>query len=229
VHLAVREGLPGSLTTIAFAESGSMASLGVAFYMDKLVGPPAMRGVLDLTVAPQINLEPAAALHKPVEQLRVVVLDKPRHERLIERPHRAGASVSSPPHGDVAGALAALLPDADADLLMGTGGTAEGVMTACAVRALGGFMQARLAPERPDEAQAIASAGLSTKRVYELDELAAGESHGRALQATPFRIWAGEESNARAAQAAFAHRARCNGEARFGRYSAELEHQVAGA
>jgi fructose-1,6-bisphosphatase II len=171
------KGLPGSLATIAFAAPGSMASLGVAFYMDKLVGPPAVRGVLDLTAAPEINLQrAAAALNKTVEQLRVVVLDKPRHERLIERLRSAGASVSSPPDGDVAGALAALLPDAGADLLMGIGGTAEGVMTACAARALGGFMQARLAPQRPDEAQAVASAGLSTQRVYELDELAAGES-----------------------------------------------------
>src|SRR4051794_5693011 len=88
------KGLPGSLATIAFAAPGSMASLAGAFYMDKLVGPPALRGVLDLTAAPESNLErAAAALHKPVEQLRVVVLDKPRHERLIERLHRAGASV----------------------------------------------------------------------------------------------------------------------------------------
>jgi fructose-1,6-bisphosphatase II len=171
------KGLPGSLTTIAFAAPGSMASLGVAYYMDKLIGPPALRGVLDLTTPPEINLERAAtALHKPVEQLRVVVLDKPRHEQLIERLHRAGACVSSPPDGDVAGALAALLPDGEADLLMGIGGTAEGVMTACAARALGGFMQARLAPQRPDEAKAVASAGLSTERVYELDELVSGGS-----------------------------------------------------
>ncbi len=153
-----------------------MASLGAAFYMDKLVGPSAMRGVLDLTAAPEINAErAAAALQKPVEQLRVVVLDKPRHERLT-RLHGAGAVVSSPPDGDVAAALTALLPDEDADLLMGIGGTAEGVMTACAVRALGGFMEARLAPQRPDEARAVASARLNTQRVYDLHALAAGES-----------------------------------------------------
>ncbi len=68
------------------------------------------------------------------------------------------------------------MADGDADLLMGIGGTAEGLLTACAVRALGGFMQARLAPQLEDEAQAVASAGLSADRVYELDELAAGES-----------------------------------------------------
>jgi fructose-1,6-bisphosphatase II len=170
-------GLPGSLATIAFAARGTMAAIAAAFYMDKLVGPPALRGALDLAQPPEANLERAsAALGKRVRELRVVVLDKPRHERLIERLHHAGASVIALPDGDVAGALAALLPDGEVDLLMGIGGTAEGVMTACAVRALGGFMQARLAPQRPDEAQAVASAGLSTQRVYELDELAAGES-----------------------------------------------------
>lgn len=91
------KGLPGSLATIAFATPGSMAALGVAFYMDKLVGPPALRRVLDLTASPETNVErAAAALGKPVEQLRVVVLDKPRHERLIERLHSTGAKVSRP-------------------------------------------------------------------------------------------------------------------------------------
>ena len=112
-----------------------------------------MRGLLDLNESPEFNLERAgAALGKPVDRLRVVVLDKPRHEPLIERLRNAGAAVGTPPDGDVAGALATLLPDGGADLLMGIGGTPEGIMTACAVRALGGFMQARLAPQRPDEA-----------------------------------------------------------------------------
>jgi len=171
------KGLPGSLTTIAFAGSGKMASIAAAYYMEKLVGPPALRGVLDLAAPPEVNLQRASeALDRPVAQLRVVVLDKPRHEELIERLHEAGASVITPPEGDVAGALGALLPTGEADLLMGVGGTPEGVMTACAVAALGGFMQGRLAPQQPDEAQAIADAGLSTERIYELDELVVGES-----------------------------------------------------
>jgi fructose-1,6-bisphosphatase II len=170
------KGLPSSLTTIAFAAPDTMPSLGAAFYMDKLVGPPALRGVLDITESPEITLERAgAALDKPVDRLSVVVLDKPRHEQLIERLRKAGAEVSTPPDGDVAGALATLLPDGRADLLMGVGGTPEGLMTACAVRALGGFMQAKLAPQRPEEEDAVAKAGLSTERVYELDELAAGD------------------------------------------------------
>jgi fructose-1,6-bisphosphatase II len=171
------KGLPGSLTTIAFAAPGTMASIASAYYMEKLVGPPVLRGVLDLAAPPEINLQRAGeVLNRPVRRLRVVVLDKPRHERLIERLHRAGASVITPPDGDVTGALGALLPNGHADLLMGIGGAPEGVMTAWAVGALGGFMQARLAPQRSDEAQALANAGLSTKRIYEVDELVAGES-----------------------------------------------------
>ena len=171
------KGLEGSLATIAFAQRGTMASIAAAFYMDKLVGPPATRGALDLSQPPEENLKrTGAALSKEIEQLRVMVLDKPRHKELIDRLHRAGAQVVTLPDGDVAGALAVLLPDGGADLLMGIGGTPEGVMTACAVRALGGVMQGRLAPQRPQEAKAIEQAGLSTDRVYELDELAGGDS-----------------------------------------------------
>jgi fructose-1,6-bisphosphatase II len=171
------KGLPGSLTTIAFAESGSMARLGCSFYMDKLVARGAAGDPLDLALAPDENLRRAAeALDRPVGALRVTVLDKPRHRELIDRLHTAGARVTSPPDGDVAGALGALLPDGDADLLMGTGGTPEGVMTACAARALGGRMQARLAPQREDEAAALARAGLDTESVYEAADLVAGDS-----------------------------------------------------
>jgi fructose-1,6-bisphosphatase II len=169
------KGLPGSLSTIAFARRGAMAGLGCSFYMDKLVTAVPSDCALDL--APEENLRRVAeALDRPVGTLRVAVLDKPRHRELIDRLHAAGARVISPPDGDVAGALGALLPGGDADLLMGTGGTPEGMMTACAARALGGWMQARLAPQREDEAAALAQAGLDTERVYELDDLVAGES-----------------------------------------------------
>lgn len=171
------KGLPGSLATIAFAGAGAMAPIAAAFYMEKLVGPAALGGILDLAAPPEVNLRRAAdALDQPIDGLRVVVLDKPRHQRLIERLHRAGARVITPSDGDVAGALDALLPDGDADLLMGIGGTPEGVMTACAVGALGGFMQGRIAPQRPEEVRAVADAGLSTERIYEHDELVTGDS-----------------------------------------------------
>ncbi|MDP9227600.1 MAG: class II fructose-bisphosphatase [Actinomycetota bacterium] len=172
------KGLPGSLATIAFAADGAMADLGPAFYMDKLVGSPALAAAgLEIGEPPEANLErAAAALGKPVSELCVVVLDKPRHEELISRIHAAGARVVTPSDGDVAGALEALLERGGADLLMGIGGTPEGVMTACAVRAVGGFMQGRLAPQLPEEGRAVAKAGLSADRVYGLDDLIHDES-----------------------------------------------------
>jgi fructose-1,6-bisphosphatase II len=170
------KGLPGALATIAFARRGSMARLGCSFYMDKLVAAGAAGDAVDLRLTPEQNLRrTAAALDRPVGALRVVVLDKPRHRELIDRLHTAGARVISPPDGDVAGALGALLADG-ADLLMGVGGTPEGVMTACAARALGARMQARLAPQRADEAAALARAGLDSERIYEADDLVDGES-----------------------------------------------------
>jgi fructose-1,6-bisphosphatase II len=187
------KSLPGSFATIAFARRGAMARLGCSFYMDKLVTAAPSDCALDL--APEENLRRLAqALDRPVGTLRVTVLDKPRHRELIDRLHAAGARVTSPPDGDVAGALGALMPGGDTDLLMGIGGTPEGVMTACAARALGGRMQARLAPQREDEAAALARAGLDTEHVYDLDELVADESlfaatgvTGSALLRGPFR------------------------------------------
>ena len=171
------KGLPGSLATIAFAERGSMASLGASFYMDKLVAPPTARQAIDITQPLEENLRRVArALGKRRRRLTVVVLDKPRHQPLIARLHAAGVRVVSPPDGDVAGSLAVLLPDGGADLLMGVGGTPEGVMTACAAAALGGGMQARLAPQRDDEAEALRNAGLDAERVYRVGELVSGES-----------------------------------------------------
>lgn len=175
-HLCAK-GLPGALATIAVAESGAMAPLGASFYMDKLVAGPAARGALDIEAEPEHNLRCLSeALGKPVDALRVVVLDKPRHEELIGRLHAAGARVASPPDGDVAGALAALLPGGGADLLMGVGGTPEGVMTACATSALGGCMQGRLAPRSGEEAKALSAAGLDAEAVLELEDLVRGPS-----------------------------------------------------
>jgi fructose-1,6-bisphosphatase II len=169
------KGLPGSLATIAFAEEGALLRPGPSHYMEKLVAPPAARAVIDIAAAPEVNLaRVAGALGKEVAGLRVVVLDKPRHAELIERLRRAGASVATPSDGDVAGALEVLLPSGDADLLMGVGGTPEGVMTACAANALGGGMQARLAPQSDAEAHGLAAAGLDAERVYRLADLVAG-------------------------------------------------------
>ncbi|MDP9188278.1 MAG: fructose-bisphosphatase class II family protein [Actinomycetota bacterium] len=169
------QGLPGSLATIAFAAPGAMLRPGPSFYMDKLVVSKPARHAIDITRSPEVNLTRiAAALGKPITELRVVVLDKPRHEELIGRLHQIGVSVSTPSDGDVAGSLEALMPSLDADVLMGVGGTPEGVMTACAARALGAGMQARLEPQSKAEAETLAEAGVDTGQVLGLDDLVNG-------------------------------------------------------
>jgi fructose-1,6-bisphosphatase II len=169
------KGLPGSLATIAFAEGNALLRAGSSHYMDKVVAGPEARDAIDIADPPETTVARVArTLGKRVADVRVVVLDKPRHAELIERLRGVGASVATPSDGGVAGALDALLPSGAADLLMGIGGTPEGVMTACAVRALGGTMQARLAPQSEAEAAAVVRSGLDLDRAYELEELVAG-------------------------------------------------------
>lgn len=169
--------LPGALATIAFGAPGTLWSPGPGFYMDKIVVPPRAKDVIDLSDPPERTLvKVAQALGKQVSELRVVIMDKPRHKELIARVLRAGASVQTPAGGDVGGSLAVLLPTLDVDLLLGVGGTPEGVMTAAAVRALGGGMLGRLAPQRDEEADNIHAAGMSLDRVYTCDELVTGDA-----------------------------------------------------
>jgi fructose-1,6-bisphosphatase II len=168
-------GLPGSLATIALAEEGALLRPGPSHYMEKLVVPGAAGSAIRIEDPPELTAARVArALGKDIAELRVVVLDKPRHAELIQRLRRAGASVTTPSDGDVGGALEALLPEGEADLLMGVGGTPEGVMTACAARALGGGMQARLAPQSDEEARGLVEAGLDTGRVYDAGDLVDG-------------------------------------------------------
>jgi fructose-1,6-bisphosphatase II len=189
------QGLPGALTTIAIAEAGALLRPGPSHYMDKLVVPSAARDVIDIADSPETTLaRTAAALGKEIAELRVVVLDKPRHADLIERLRRAGASVTTPSDGDVGGALEVLLPSGETDLLMGVGGTPEGVMTACAARALGGGMQARLAPQSDAEARALAGAGRDVDRVYDVEDIVAGRAFFVATGVTDGSLLARHES-----------------------------------
>ncbi|MBB3052279.1 fructose-1,6-bisphosphatase II [Prauserella isguenensis] len=169
--------LPGALATIAFGQRGTLWSPGPGFYMDKIVVPPEAKHSIDLDDPPEQTLiKVAKALGKQVDDLRVMIMDKPRHKKLIERVVQAGASVQTPAGGDVGGSLAVLLPTLDVDLLLGVGGTPEGVMTAAAVGALGGGMLGRLAPQRDEETDAIRAAGMSLDRIYSCDELVAGDA-----------------------------------------------------
>ena len=167
--------LPGALTTIGMAGEGKLWSPGPGHYMDKLVVGAAARDAIDLREDPERIVERvAAALGKPTRDLTVLILDKPRHDELVQRVRATGASVRLPSAGDVAGALLAAMPDTGVDLLMGIGGTPEGVMAAAAVKELGGAMQTRLAPQSEAEAEAVAAAGYSTDEILEVDDLVDG-------------------------------------------------------
>jgi fructose-1,6-bisphosphatase II len=169
-------GQTNALAVLAVAPRGTMMNPAPAFYMEKFVAPAPARGKIDphWTTGRKLRVL-AEALNKDVSQLTIYVLEKPRHRELIEDIIRAGARVALYPAGDVAGALLAAIPGSGIDALMGTGGTPEGVMSACAVRGLGGEFLARIDPQLHTEAKAVREAGISTSRWYTRDELIASD------------------------------------------------------
>lgn len=148
------EGRPGALAVIAVAPRGTMLDPGPMFYMEKwVVGADAV-GVIDIDAPVADNLARiAAAKGKDLNDLTVIALDRPRHEQLFAEVRAAGARLRLLTDGDVAGGLLAMMPDKRVDVLIGIGGTPEGVITACATKALGGDMVGRLWP-RDDEQRA---------------------------------------------------------------------------
>lgn len=170
------KGLTNALAVIAVAPTGTMMNPGPAFYMEKLAVPPKAKGKIDPSWSTKKKLqELAKVLGKDVSALTVFVLEKPRHRQLVEDIYDAGARVALYPAGDVAAALLAAMPDSGIDALMGTGGTPEGIMSACAIRGLGGEFLGRLDPQLQTETKAVEEAGLDTKRWYKLEELASSE------------------------------------------------------
>ncbi|HEY8276311.1 MAG TPA: class II fructose-bisphosphatase [Methyloceanibacter sp.] len=165
-------GQTNALAVLAVAPRGTMMDPGPAFYMEKFVAPAPARGKIDPRWRTGRKLKVLAdALRKDVTDLTIYVLEKPRHRELIEDILASGARVALYPAGDVAGALLAAIPGSGIDALMGTGGTPEGVMSACAIRALGGEFVARFDPQLHTETKAVREAGLSTSRWYERDEI----------------------------------------------------------
>jgi fructose-1,6-bisphosphatase II len=165
-------GLTNALAVLAVAPRGAMMNPGPAFYMEKFVASGAARGKIDPTAPTSQKLGSLAkVLNKDISDLTVFVLEKPRHRDLVSEILGAGARVAMYPAGDVAGALMAAIPGSGIDALMGTGGTPEGVMSACAIRAIGGEFLARLDPQLQTEAKAVHEAGIDTSRWFERDEL----------------------------------------------------------
>ncbi|MFT4232308.1 MAG: class II fructose-bisphosphatase [Leucobacter sp.] len=171
------EGRPGALSVIAVADRGSMYDPSAVFYMDKLVCGPAGVGVVDIRRPIGENIR-ALARAKGVEvsDIRVAVLDRPRHERLIAEIREAGAGTRLLMDGDVAGGVNAARWDSRIDMCVGIGGTPEGIITACAVKALGGVIQGKLWPKDDDERQKAVDAGHDLDRVLEADDLVASDN-----------------------------------------------------
>jgi fructose-1,6-bisphosphatase II len=167
-------GQTNALAVLAVAARGAMMNPAPAFYMEKFVASAPALGKIDPSWPVEKKLVTLAGLlDKDVSDLTVFVLEKPRHRELVDRILKAGARVALYPAGDVAGALMAAIPGSGIDALMGTGGSPEGVMSACAIRAIGGEFLARLDPQLQTEAKAVKDAGIDTTRWYRRDEIIA--------------------------------------------------------
>ena len=170
-------GRSHAISMIAVADRGSMLDASSVFYMRKMVASHEGIGVLDITKPIGDNIRALAkAKAKPVEEMRVAVLDRPRHEDLIREIREAGAGTRLILDGDVASGINAARHDTRIDMCVGIGGSPEGVATACAIKALGGFMQGVLHPMDDDEKQRGIDAGLVFDHVYGLNDLVSSDN-----------------------------------------------------
>jgi fructose-1,6-bisphosphatase II len=168
-------GQPNAIAVIAVAERGTMFFPGAAVYMEKIAVGPQGIDVVDLTATPTENVH-AVAKAKGISprEIAVVVLERDRHDALIAELREAGAKVNLIRDGDVAPAIAAAQPGTGVDILYGIGGTPEGVISAAALKCVGGGIQGRLWPRDDEERQKLVDAGLDPDRVLTTDDLVAG-------------------------------------------------------
>lgn len=165
-------GRPNAISVMGVAPQGSMFNPGPSYYMQKLVVPREAREVIDLDAPVKVNLANVAkAMGKSVQDLVVFVLDKPRHQRLIGEIRETGARIQLQTDGDVAGALMAVDPRSEVDMMMGTGGTPEGVLAACAIKGMGGQILARLDPQSYVEKEALNEVGVDLREVLTVNDL----------------------------------------------------------
>jgi len=169
-------GQPNAICVIAVAERGTMLFPGAAVYMEKIAVGPRAIDAIDITKTPTENVHRVAeALGKAPREVDVVVLERDRHEALIAELREAGARARLVRDGDVAPAIAAAQPGTGVDMLYGIGGTPEGVITAAALKCVGGGIQGRLWPRDDEERQRIVAAGLDPSRVLHTDDLVSGD------------------------------------------------------
>ncbi len=170
-------GRGGALAVIAVSERGTMFDPGPCFYMEKIAVGPRGRGAIDITKSAAENLRSlSSAMGLPIRDLTAVILDRPRHQDLIDEVRASGARIRLITDGDVAGAIATSWPDSGADILLGIGGTPEGVLAAAAIKCLGGEIQGRLWPRNDDERDAALEAGYDLDAVLTTDDLVKGDN-----------------------------------------------------
>lgn len=165
-------GRPNAIAVVGAAPAGSMYDPGPSFYMKKIVVSEEAKDVVELDAPVADNLKNIArAMGKSTDELVVFVLEKPRHQELIREIRKTGACIQLHTDGDVAGSLMAVSPKSDVDVMMGTGGTPEGVLSACAIRALGGQMYARLDPQSDAEKEALLRHGTDLTVQFSVETL----------------------------------------------------------
>src|SRR5207253_10002657 len=165
-------GWGNALAVIAVSERGTMFDPGPCVYMDKIAVGPEAAGAVDITRTPTENLEAVAkAMGESVHDVTAVILDRDRHADLIAEVRGAGARIRLIPDGDVIGAVSTAWPDTGADILLGIGGTPEGVIAAAALKCMGGAIQGRLWPRNDEERAAAEAGGYHLDRVLTADDL----------------------------------------------------------
>jgi fructose-1,6-bisphosphatase II len=169
-------GRNNAISVIAVSTRGSMYDPGPCVYMDKIAVGPEAFDVVDIDAPVRANLRAVAkAKGKQVSDVTAVILDRDRHAGIIRECREAGARIRLIPDGDVAGAISVAWPDSGSDILLGIGGTPEGVIGACALKCLGGAIYGRLWPRNDDERRAAQEAGYDLDRVLTTEDLIAGD------------------------------------------------------
>ncbi|TCC60548.1 class II fructose-bisphosphatase [Kribbella pittospori] len=172
----VAKGMANGIAVMAVSARNSMYDPSAVFYMEKLVVGPEAADVVDIRLPVGENIRRVAkAKGSTVDDVTVVVLDRPRHEELAAQIRAAGARIKFISDGDVAGAVEAARPDTGLDMLIGIGGTPEGIIAACAMKCLGGLIQGRLWPKDDEERQKAIDAGHDLDRVLSTDDLVSGD------------------------------------------------------
>ena len=200
-------GLPGALAVVAIAERGSMYSAppGV-YYMEKIAVGPAAKHVIDINAPLAVNLDRIARVHDAhIDDLTVVILDRPRHQEIIRQIREVGARIRMIMHGDVSAAIQAAMEDyRGVDVLMGIGGATEGVLAAAAIKCLGGEIQCKIWPRSDEEREKLKVDGVDLDKVYRTEDLvrsndvsfaATGITSGELLDGVQYFGWGARTSS----------------------------------